>query len=45
MPELAIQIPYIHTIKAFQPGVDRETGFEADDIIGTLARQPKTGST
>jgi DNA polymerase I len=40
MPEeLAIQIPYIHTIvKHLNLALIEKQGFEADDIIGTLAR-------
>ena len=40
MPEeLAIQIPYIHTIvKHLNLALIEKEGFEADDIIGTLAR-------
>jgi DNA polymerase-1 len=40
MPEeLAFQIPYIHTIaKHLRLAVIEKEGFEADDVIGTLAR-------
>ncbi len=41
MPDLlAQQIPYIHRmVKALRIPIFRENGFEADDLIGTLARK------
>ncbi|HEY6084583.1 MAG TPA: DNA polymerase I [Nitrospira sp.] len=41
MPEgMQAQIPYIHrTVEAFAIPVIRQAGYEADDLIGTLARQ------
>ena len=41
MPEgMSVQIPYIHRIvEALNIPVVKQTGYEADDLIGTLARQ------
>ncbi|MDF0642854.1 MAG: DNA polymerase I [Nitrospira sp.] len=41
MPEgMQTQVPYIHRlVEAFSIPVVREAGYEADDLIGTLARQ------
>jgi DNA polymerase I len=41
MPEgMSVQVPYIHRIvEALNIPVVKQTGYEADDLIGTLARQ------
>jgi len=46
MPEgMQAQIPYIHrVVKAFNIPVVRQAGYEADDLIGTLARKAEAAA-